>query len=200
MEATAELIARARLICGTEHVLTDPSVITTYRSDGQWRERGPLPLAVILPGTATEVAALVRACAETGTRYTTRGAGTSVTGGALPVTDGVVIALTRMRRILDVQSDTGEVTAEPGATLAAIARAVAPALIDVPDPVSTVGGHIAETRDLPNVVGIALVDPGGILTSFRQSTPGYDVVGAFAGSRGNSGIAVAITLRAEPAS
>lgn len=199
MDAAAELIARARLICGFEHVLTDPSVVSTYRSDGQWRE-GSLPLAVILPETATEVAALVRACTETGTRYITRGAGTSVAGGALPVADGVVITLTRMRRILEVGRDIGEVTAEPGATLAAIARAVAPDLIDVPDPVSTVGGHVAETRDLHNVVGIELVDADGVLTRFQQSTPGYDLVGAFAGSRGNSGIAVAITLRTEPAS
>lgn len=199
MEAAVELIARARLICGHEHVLTDPSVVTAYRSDGRWRD-GPLPLAVILPGTAAEVAAVVRACTESGIRYTARGAGTSVAGGALPAGGGVVITLTRMRRILEIGRELGEVTAEPGATLAAIGRAVAPDRIDVPDPVSTVGGHVAETRDLRNVIGLELVDADGVLTRFQQSTPGYDVVGAFPGSRGNSGIAVAITLRTEPAS
>jgi glycolate oxidase len=198
MEAAAELIARARLICGTSNVLTEPPVLATYRSDGIWRD-GPLPLAVILPGVAAEVAALLRACAETQTSYTVRGAGTSVGGTALPVTDGVVIALTRMRRILEVSRENSEVKAEPGATLAAIARAVAPDRLDVPDPVSTVGGHLAETRGLRGVVGLELIDADGKLTSFDTAAPGYDIVGAFAGTRGRRGVAVTITLRTEPA-
>jgi glycolate oxidase len=196
MEAAAELIARARLICGSEHVLTAPAVLSTYRSDGIWRD-GPLPLAVVLPGAAAEVAALVRACTETKTPYTARGAGTSVGAGALPVADGVVIALTRMRRILDVSRETFEVTAEPGVTLAAIARAIAPDRLEAPDPVSTVGGHLAETRGLRGVVGIDLIDADGTLTRFDASTAGYDIAGAFAGTRGRKGIAVAITLRTE---
>lgn len=198
MEAAAELIARARLICGISNVLTAPPVLATYRSDGIWRD-GPLPLAVVLPGGGGEVAALLRACAETKTPYTVRGAGTSVAGAALPLTDGVVIALTRMRRILEVSRENFEVKAEPGATLAAVARAVAPDRLDVPDPVSTVGGHLAETRGLHGVVGIELIDADGALTRFDAATPGYDIVGAFAGTRGRRGVAVAITLRTEPA-
>jgi glycolate oxidase len=197
MEAAAELIARAGLICGTGNVLTAPPVLATYRSDGTWRD-GPLPVAVILPGGAAEVAALLRACAETQTPYTVRGAGTSVGGAALPVTNGVVIALTRMRRILGVSRENSEVKAEPGATMAAIARAVAPDRLHVPDPVSTVGGHLAETRGLPGVVGIELINADGKLTSFDMATPGYDIAGAFAGTRGRSGVAVTITLRTEP--
>jgi glycolate oxidase len=198
MEATAELIARARLICGAENVLTAAPVLSTYRSDGIWRD-GPLPLAVILPGAAAEVAALLRACAETQTAYVVRGAGTSLGGAALPVRDGVVIALTRMRRILEVSPENSEVKAEPGATLAAIARAIAPDRLEVPDAVSTVGGHLAETRGLEGVVGIELIDADGKLTHFDTATPGYDIVGAFAGTRGRRGVAVTITLRTEPA-
>jgi glycolate oxidase len=197
MEAAAELIARARLICGPANVLTAPPELATYRSDGIWRD-GPLPLAVILPGSAAEVAALLRACAETETQYTARGAGTSVGGAALPLADGVVIALTRMRRILEVSRENSEVRAEPGATMAAVARAVAPDRLDVPDPVSTVGGHLAETRGLRGVIGIELIDADGTLTHFDTATPGYDIVGAFAGTRGRAGVAVAITLRTEP--
>jgi glycolate oxidase len=199
MEAAAELIARARLICGPEHVLTAPAVLSTYRSDGIWRD-GPLPVAVVLPGAAAEVAALVRACTETKTPFTVRGAGTSVGAGALPVTDGVVIALTRMRRILEVSREAFEVTAEPGVTLAAIARAIAPDRLEAPDPdpVSTVGGHLAETRGLRGIVGIDLIDADGRLARFDASTVGYDIAGAFAGTRGRGGIAVAITLRTEP--
>jgi glycolate oxidase len=197
MEAAAELIARARLICGAEYVLTAPAVLSTYRSDGAWRD-GPLPVAVVLPGAAAEVAALVRACAETKTPYTVRGAGTSVGTGALPVSDGIVIALTRMRRILEVSRESFEVTAEPGVTLAAIARAIAPDRLETPDAVSTVGGHLAETRGLRGVVGIELVDTDGTLTRFDASTAGYDIAGAFAGTRGRGGVAVAITLRTEP--
>jgi glycolate oxidase len=198
MEAAAELIARARLICGAENVLTAPPVLSTYRSDGIWRD-GPLPLAVILPGAAAEVAALLRACAETQTAYIVRGAGTSLSGAALPVRDGVVIALTRMRRILEVSRENSEVKAEPGATLAAIARAIAPDRLEVPDAVSTVGGHLAETRGLEGVVGIELIDADGKLTRFDTATPGYDIMGAFAGTRGRRGVAVTITLRTETA-
>ena len=131
MEAGAELVARARLICGEQHVLTHPTVLSTYRSDGL-RRNGPLPLAAILPGSAAEVAGVVSACAATGTRFVVRGAGTSQSGGALPIADGVLIVLTRMRRILALDEGGDEITVEPGTPPAALARAVAGTLVRRP--------------------------------------------------------------------
>jgi len=117
MEAAAELIARARLICGEQHVLTNPTVLSTYRSDGM-RRNGPLPAAAILPGSAPEIANLVSACATSGIPYTTRGAGTSQDGGALAVGNGVLLVLSRLRRII---SEAGsELTVEAGVPLAAL--------------------------------------------------------------------------------
>ena len=111
MEAGAELIARARLICGEQHVITHATVLSTYRSDGLRRD-GPLPLAAILPGSATEVANLV--IGVRGHRGSLCGArrGHQHDGDALPVADGVLVVLTRLRRILEVGSD--ELTVEPG--------------------------------------------------------------------------------------
>ena len=122
MEAGAELIARARLICGEQHVITHATVLSTYRSDGLKRD-GPLPRAAILPGSATELANLVMACAATGVRYVVRGAGTSIDGDALPVADGVLVVLTRLRRILEVGKD--ELTVEPGVPVSPCSRSAA---------------------------------------------------------------------------
>src|SRR5579875_567666 len=117
MEAGAGLIARARLICGEQHVVTHPVVLSVYRSDGL-RRSGPLPLAAILPGSAQELANVVAACSAAGIAYAVRGAGTSMSGDALPVADGVLVVLTRLRRILSVGPD--EVSVEPGVPVTAL--------------------------------------------------------------------------------
>jgi glycolate oxidase len=195
MEAGAELIARARLICGEAHVLTHPVVLAAYRSDGARRD-GPLPLAVILPGSAPEVASVVSACAAARTPYVVRGAGTSRSGGALPDPDAVLIVLTRMRRIFAVSGS--ELTVEAGAPLAGLPRIPGRRWVEGGDGVGTVGGHIAETGGVGNVVAIDLVRADGTLIELGRHFTGYDVAGAFPGSRGRAGIAVAVTLRAVP--
>jgi len=195
MQAGAELVARARLICGEQHVLTHPTVLSTYRSDGL-RRNGPLPLAAILPGSAAEVAGAVSACAATGTPFVVRGAGTSHSGGALPTADGVLIVLTRMRRILALEQGGDEITVEPGVPPAALARAAPACWFAEPDPIGTVGGHIAETPGIGNVCGLELVQSDGTPVRLDARDPGYGITGAFLGSRGRAGIAVAITLRA----
>lgn len=195
MEAGAELVARARLICGEQHVLTHPTVLSTYRSDGL-RRSGPLPLAAIMPGSAADVAGVVSACAATGTRFVVRGAGTSESGGALPTADGVLIVLTRMRRILALDEGGDEITVEPGTPPAALARAAPARWFADPDPIGTVGGHIAETPGICNVCGLDLVQPDGTSVRLDARDSGYGITSAFPGSRGRAGIAVAITLRA----
>jgi glycolate oxidase len=197
MEAGAELVARARLICGEQHVITSPTVLSTYRSDGV-RRSGPLPLAAILPGSASEVAGLIGACVATTTSYVVRGAGTSDGGGALPVADAVLIVLSRMRRILAVSSDGEEITAEPGAPPDALARAAGARWFEQPATAGTLGGLLAESPGVANVRALDLVAPDGTFVRLDARHPGYDLTGAFAGSRGRSGVAVAITLRALP--
>lgn len=193
MQAGAELIARARLICGESHVVTHPSVLSAYRSDGLRRD-GPLPLAAILPGSAAEVTHLVAACAATGIPYRVRGAGTSRSGDALPLPDGVMVVLTRMRRVLRASGE--ELTVEAGAPVSPLLPGGIDRWFSGADPLGTVGGYVAQTGGLMNISALELVRPSGELVRLDARQPGYDLTGAFPGSRGRAGIAVALTLRA----
>jgi glycolate oxidase len=195
MEAGAELIARARLICGEPHVLTNPTVLATYRYDGQRRE-GPLPAAAILPGSATEVADIVSACRGSAVRYVVRGAGTSPSGSALAHAGEVLIVLTRMRRVIRLAGN--ELTVEAGTPLVSLPPCPFGAWHDTAERLGTVGGHVAETAGIGNIAGLELVRPDGALVRLSPRFPGYDVAGAFSGSKGRAGIAVAVTLRAVP--
>lgn len=193
MEGIAELIARARLICGEQHVITHPTVLSTYRSDGV-RRSGPPPPAAILPGSVSELAGVVSACAATGTPYAVRGAGTSRAGGALAGADRVLIVLTRMRRIAPADGD--ELTVEAGAPVAAVLRRDGRRWLADAEPLGTVGGHVAERRSVVNLRALELVRPDGTLVRLDSRRPGYDLIGAFPGSRGHAGIAATLTLRA----
>lgn len=183
------------MLCGEEHVITSPAVLSAYRSDGV-RRHGPLPLAAILPGSASEVGGVVSACAAYGVPYVVRGAGTSRSGGALPVAGGVLIVLSRLRRVVSVSA--GELTVEPGVALAALPLPPAGSWLDTTETLGTIGGHIAETRGIRNLVAIELVREDGRRLRLDHPTPGYDVLGAFPGSRGRAGIAVSLTLRVVP--
>jgi glycolate oxidase len=195
MEAGAELIARARLICGEQHVLTSPTVLSTYRSDGV-RRTGPLPLVAILPGSPSEVANVVAACATAGVLYSVRGAGTSRSGGAVPRAGAVLIVLTRMRRVIRCEGD--ELTLEAGVPLAALPPARSGGWVDPSATLGTIGGHIAETPEIGNLIGLELVRPDGVHARLTSWSPGYDLAGSFPGSRGDAGILVTATLRAMP--
>lgn len=204
MNATGELIARARLICGERHVVTDPSVLVAYRSDGILRD-GPLPLVAILPGTAPEVAGVVEACSATGIPFVVRGAGTGHSGSALPAAAAALIVLTRLRRIL--AATPSQVTVEAGFPAVRLPqphagawfRAATGALAGAARTAGhtgTVGGWVAETRGSARLSTLDLVRPNGALVQLIAGRPGYDVVGAFPGSQGRAGIAVALTLEA----
>ena len=113
MAREVDLIGRLQGICGKEHVLTHPHALATYRSDGL-KQYQQTPVAAVLPGTGKEVQAVVRACFEAGVPWVARGAGTGLSGGALPVADGVLIVLARLRRILAVELEDSRVVVEPG--------------------------------------------------------------------------------------
>jgi glycolate oxidase len=198
MEAGADLIERVRLICGSNHLFTDPVALSTYRSDGV-RRRGPLPLAVVLPGEGAEVAGVVSACSATAVPWVVRGAGTSRDGHALPVAGGLLIVVTRMRRVLSTDLADDELTVEPGLPTASLARAVAPTHRLQFDHPGTVGGAAASGVIGQHLVGLQVVEEDGALVRLTPRSPGYDIPGAFGGSQGTRGIAVALTLRAVPA-
>ena len=131
-----------------ERTLTEPTRLRTYECDAITGHR-VVPALVALPETTEEVAAVVRICADYGVPFVARGAGTGLSGGALPVADGVVISLARMRRILDINAADQRMEVEPGVTNADISRAVAHLdLYFAPDPssqtVCTIGGNVAE--------------------------------------------------------
>jgi glycolate oxidase len=210
----AALVTRLRKICGREHVLTDKHQLRTYESDGLRQFRSPPPVAV-LPGSADEVREIVKACYEAKTPWVARGAGTGLSGGALPIEDGILIVLTRLNRILEVDLDNERVVVEPCVTNSAVSEAVAPTYFYPPDPssqvVSTIGGNVAEnsgglhcfkygfTTNYVTGLDIVLSDGEVVTVGGKElDRPGYDLVGVFVGSEGTLGIATKITLRVIP--
>lgn len=208
------LVSELEAICGADQVLTDRDRLRTYESDGLLHY-AVAPAVAVLPGSAEEVRAVVRACWEHRVPWVARGAGTGLSGGALPHAEGVLIALSRLRRILEVDLPNGRVVVEPGVTNLEVSRAVAPTHFFPPDPssqvVCTIGGNVAENSGGAHcfkygfttnyVTGLELVLPDGDVAEVggkELDRPGYDLVGAFVGSEGTLGVATRITLRVVP--
>ncbi len=149
---------------------------------------------------------------EAGVPWVARGAGTGLSGGALPIAEGVLIVLARMRRILSVELDDSRVVVEPGVTNLAISRAVAPTHFYPPDPssqiVCSIGGNVAENSGGAHcfkygfttnyVTGLEVVLTDGSVVELDRDSPGYDLLGAFVGSEGTLGVATRIALRVVP--
>src|ERR687888_470226 len=175
-------------ICGPEHVVTHPHALRTYESDGLLQYR-VVPRAAVLPGTGEEVAAVVRACHEAEVPWVARGSGSGLSGGALPIAEGVLIVLTRLRRILEVDLENQRVVCEPGVTNVAISEAVGRA-------------HCFKYGFTTNyITGLEVVLPDGELVRLggkELDRPGYDLIGAFVGSEGTLGVATKIWLRVVP--
>src|SRR3954469_2323757 len=208
------LVDRLRAICGDEHVITQRHQLRTYESDGLL-QYAVTPGAVVLPCSTEEVQGCVRACFDHRTPFVARGAGSGLSGGALPVSDGIVIGLSRLRRVLEIDVRNGRVVVEPGVTNTEVSKAVAPTHFYPPDPssqtVCTIGGNIAENSGGAHclkygfttnyVTGLEAVLTDGTLVTIggRQADrPGYDLVGTLGGSEGTLAIATKITLRVVP--
>jgi glycolate oxidase len=210
--ASPPLISRLEEICGHEFVLTHRHELATYRSDGLLHYR-EVPVAAVLPGTADQVRDVVRACFEAEVPWVARGSGTGLSGGALPVAAGVLIVLSRLRRILSVDLENGRVVVEPGVTNVSVTRAVSPTHFYPPDPssqiVCSIGGNVAENSGGAHcfkygfttnyVVGLEVVLSDGTVVALDRDDPGYDLLGAFVGSEGTLGVATRIVLRVVPA-
>ncbi len=210
--ATRDLIGQLSRLIPPERIITDPTRLRTYECDGITGYR-VVPAVVVLPETTAEVVAVVAACARTRVPFVARGAGTGLSGGALPVADGLVISLARMRRILDIDLVNQRMTVEPGVTNADITRAVAADdLYYAPDPssqtVCTIGGNIAENSGgahclkygftTNHVHAMTLVLPdASVVTVGGEGIEGVgpDLRGAVIGSEGTLAIATSITVK-----
>src|SRR5690349_5270082 len=190
-------------------VIVEPEQLRTYECDGLTGRR-VVPALVALPATTAEVQAVVRICNEAQIPFVARGAGTGLSGGALPVAEGIVISLARMNRVLAVDVDAGEVVVEPGVANLDVTRAVADAgFYYAPDPssqqVCTIGGNVAENSGgahclkhgftVNHVLAAEVVLPDGELVELSVWDDGPDLLGAFVGSEGTLGIATKLTLR-----
>jgi glycolate oxidase len=212
---TSSALGEFSAVLGAAGVITDPASLRAYECDGLTGYR-VVPALVLLPGTGAEVAACVAICAQENIPFVARGAGTGLSGGALPVADGVVISLQRLRRILHIDPDNRRATVQPGVTNADISRAAAAhGLYFAPDPssqqVCTIGGNVAENSGgahclkygftVHHIHAVDAVMPDGSVARLGGDAPhqaGYDLLGAFIGSEGTLGIAIRIEVRLLP--
>ena len=173
MTEVQALVPRMRDICGAGNVITDPLELRTYECDGLTAHRC-VPALVVLPGSAAEVAAIVAACAQAKVPFVARGSGTGLSGGALPHQDGVLVVMSRMRKILEIDPVSRRAVVEPGVTNLSVSKAAAPfGLFYAPDPssqvVCSVGGNVAENSGgahclkhgftVHHVMGLEVVTP-----------------------------------------
>ena len=205
-------LSELRGIVGNSGVLDDALELLTYECDALPHLR-QTPAAVALPSSAAEVQAIVRLCARAGVPFVARGHGTGLSGGALPVAGGLVIAMARLNRILDVDIANQRMTVEPGVTNLDITKHVAPfGYYYAPDPssqqVCSIGGNVAENSGgahclkygftVHHVLGIDAVLPNGELVHLGGSladTPGPDLLGLIVGSEGTLAVVTSVTVR-----
>ncbi|MFC1729833.1 FAD-binding oxidoreductase [candidate division KSB1 bacterium] len=195
------IIKKLRNIVGARRIVTDPSELLVYESDGLPIEKR-LPGAVVFPESTAEIVEIVKLLSGAGIPFVPRGAGTGLSGGCLPPEGGVVISITRMNRILEVNPADRYAVVEPGVLNQEISDRVRQyGLHYAPDPASgmscTIGGNIAENSGGPHtlkygvtvnhVLGMEMVLPDGEIVTIGSTTldtPGYDLPGVIIGSEG----------------
>jgi glycolate oxidase len=204
--------ARMAAVVGPRNCISDPSELRTYECDGLTSFR-VAPGLVVLPGSTEEVAQVVRLAREAELPIVPRGAGTGLSGGALPVPGCVVIGLSRMKRILEVDLENGWMRVQPGVANLDVSKAIGPAgYYYAPDPssqsVCTIGGNVAENSGgahclkygftTNHVLGARLVLADGAVVDLGgpvPDAPGYDLLGVVVGSEGMVGIVTEVVLR-----
>ena len=208
MTAGTTTIDRLRAALGPDAVLTAPEDLSVYAYDAYSQER--LPLAVVLPREAAQVAAVVRIAYECGEPIVPRGAGTGLCGGAVPVEGGIVISFARMNRVLSLDARNRRARVQPGLINLDLSKAAAPhGLFFGPDPssqkISTIGGNTGTNAGGPHalsygsmtnhVVGVEYVRADGELAYVAVDDGGYDLTGILVGSEGTLGVITAIDVR-----
>ena len=211
----SELISRLERVAGEDHVLTHEHQLRTYESDGL-PQYAALPRRWCCPARPRRCGTWWRACHAAGVPWVARGSGSGLSGGALPVEEGVLIALTRLRRILEVDLPNQRVMVEPGVTNLAVSHAVAPTHFYPPDPssqiVCSIGGNVAEnsggahcfkygfTTNYVTGLEVVLADGRSWSSAARTSTRRATTCWARSSARrARSGVATKIVLRVVPA-
>jgi glycolate oxidase len=206
------LIARLAAVVGPRHCISEPEQLGTYESDGLTSLRAT-PGLVVLPGSTDEVSQIVRLARAEGLPIVPRGAGTGLSGGALPVPGCIVVGLSRMKKILEIDIENAWVRVEPGVANLDVSRRIAPSgYYYAPDPssqsVCTIGGNVAENSGgahclkygftVNHVLGARVVLDDGRVVDIGGpvlDSPGYDLLGVLVGSEGMLGIVTEVTLR-----
>jgi len=209
------VINELRAVVGHEHVLLSPEDLLAYSIDGTWNSHRPQ--VVVLPMTAKEVAQVVIIAGREGLPITPRGSSSGLSGGAIPAQGGISLALTRMRRIIEISVTDQVVVVEPGVITGDLQQAVEKQnLFYPPDPsslsISAIGGNIAEnaggarclkygvTSDYVLALEVVLASGAIIRTGGRtvKNVTGYNLRSLFVGSEGTLGIVTEATLRLLP--
>ena len=206
------IVADLRAIVPGEGVISSEAEMTPYESDGLNAYR-QLPMVVVLPETTEQVSEILRYCHAHGIKVVPRGSGTSLSGGSLPLADGVLLGLGKFKRIREIDLENRVVVTEPGVTNLAISQAVAHAgFYYAPDPSSqiacSIGGNIAENSGgvhclkygmtTNNVLGCEIVLMTGEILRIGGKAPecsGYDLMGVITGSEGLLGVVTEVTVR-----
>lgn len=206
------IIQKLEAVLGKNGVVKRKDELLTYECDGlpQYRQR---PALVTLPKTTQEVAEIVKLCHQENIPWVARGAGTGLSGGALPVEDCILIVTARMKQILEVDYENQRVTVQPGVINNWVTQAVTgKGFYYAPDPSSqiicSIGGNVAENSGgvhclkygttTNHVLGLTIVTAEGEILKIGGKVPempGYDLTGLFVGSEGTLGIATEITLK-----
>lgn len=206
-------LTRLTQICAD--VISDAARLSVYEADGLMAKR-QMPGLVVLPKTVAEIQQVTALCHEYGVPLVARGAGTGLSGGAMPHHEGVLMVLAKFNRVLDIDAQALTAVVQPGVTNLAISDAVSDlGLYYAPDPSSqiacTIGGNVAENSGgvhclkygltVHNVLSIKVVLPGGELTEIGGQgldSPGLDLLALMHGSEGMLGIVVEVTVRLLP--
>lgn len=213
--------ARAALVAGLARILPDASLLTKtedtvpYECDGLAAYR-QVPMAVVLPDTEEQVCAILRLCHQLGVPVVPRGAGTSLSGGAMPIASGVVLSLAKFKRILSVDPLSRTAVVQPGVRNLAISEAAAPhQLYYAPDPSSqiacTIGGNVSENSGgvhclkygltVHNVLRVRAVTMEGEVVEFGSGAPdapGLDLLAVLIGSEGMLAVVTEVTVKLIP--
>jgi len=210
--AKSDIVAALRAIVPGEGVIVDDEELRAYESDGLTAYR-QLPLIVVLPETTAQVSQILRVCRQRGVKVVPRGAGTSLSGGALPLADGIILGLGKFNRVLEIDYDNRCAVVQPGVTNLAITRAVeGEGFYYAPDPSSqiacTIGGNVAENSGgvhclkygltTNNILGLEMVLMDGTILRLggkHLDAEGYDLLGLMTGSEGLLGVVTEVTVR-----
>jgi glycolate oxidase len=208
----AEIVADMRIIVPGEGVVDDVNSMRVFESDGLTAYR-QLPLVVVLPQTVAQVSRILKYCNDRNIRVVPRGSGTSLSGGALPLEDAVLLVMSRFNRILEIDLPNRCVVAQPGVTNLGITHAVElDGFYYAPDPSSqiacSIGGNVAENSGgvhclkygltANNVLGIEMVLMNGEVVRLggkHLDAEGYDLLGIMTGSEGLLGVVTEVTVR-----